>query len=36
MRYGITKDWILKWNDIEDESLIYPGDIIKLTHSEIN
>ena len=36
LRFGITKDWILKWNDIEDESLIYPGDIIKLNLSEIN
>ena len=35
LRFGITKDWILKWNDIEDESLIYPGDILNLNLSEL-
>ena len=36
LRFGITKDWILKWNNIEDESLIYPGDILNLNLSELN
>ena len=36
LKFGITKDWILKWNEIEDESLIYPGDILNLKLSELN
>ena len=36
LKFGITKDWILKWNKIEDESLIYPGDILNLKLSELN
>ena len=35
-KFGITKEWILKWNDIPDETLIYPGQIIELKLSEIN
>ena len=36
IKFGIDKDWIIKWNEIDDESLIYPGDIIKLNLSELN
>ena len=35
-KFGIPKEWILKWNDIPDETLIYPGQIIELKLSEIN
>ena len=35
-KFGIPKEWILKWNDIPDETLIYPGQIIELRLSEIN
>ena len=24
IKFGIDKDWILKWNEIDDASLIYP------------
>jgi membrane-bound lytic murein transglycosylase D len=36
IKFGIDKDWIIKWNKIENDSLIYPGDIIKLNLSELN
>mgnify|MGYP003324060259 CR=1 FL=1 len=32
----LSKEWILKWNDIPNETLIYPGQIIELKLSEIN
>ena len=35
-KFGIPKEWILKWNDIPDETLIYPSQIIELKLSEIN
>ena len=35
-KFGIPKKWILKWNDIPNETLIYPGQIIELKLSEIN
>ena len=35
-KFGIPKEWILKWNDIPNETLIYPGQIIELKLSEIN
>lgn len=35
-KFGIPKEWILKWNNIDNEELIYPGQIIKLKLSEIN
>ena len=35
-KFGIPKEWILKWNNIPDETLIYPGQIIELRLSEIN
>ena len=35
-KFGIPKEWILKWNQIPDERLIYPGQIIELKLSEIN
>jgi membrane-bound lytic murein transglycosylase D len=36
IKFGIDKDWIIKWNAIENEALIYPGEIIKLNLSELN
>ena len=36
IKFGIDKDWILKWNEIEDASLIYPGDVLSLNLSELN
>ena len=36
IKFGIDKDWIIKWNEIENEALIYPGEIIKLNLSELN
>ena len=36
IKFGIDKDWILKWNEIEDASLIYPGEVLNLNLSELN
>ena len=36
IKFGIDKDWILKWNEIEDAGLIYPGEVLNLNLSELN